>query len=152
MQAKKHTRVVNARWYLQFGNCMISFIFLGSNPILQSSFSCFTFQELMEIAEGVAYDSSIGLDSSGNLGEQLIVPSENLLDLEFGSFPLPPKFNILIRPFSLWCLQKYSTCSCQPSLWFLIPIKMEVSYSRSLTLIYWNIVLTFIMATTWAFT
>lgn len=80
---------------------MISFIFLGSNPILQSSFSCFTFQELMEIAEGVAYDSSIGLDSSGNLGEQLIVPSENLLDLEFGSFPLPPKFNILIRPFSL---------------------------------------------------
>lgn len=55
----------------------------------------------MEIAEGVAYDSSIGLDSSGNLGEQLIVPSENLLDLEFGSFPLPPKFNILIRPFSL---------------------------------------------------
>ncbi|KAK4405136.1 GATA transcription factor 24 [Sesamum angolense] len=49
-----------------------------------------TQQELMEIAEGVAEDSSIGIDSSGNLGEQETL--EELANASGSEFEIPANF------------------------------------------------------------
>ncbi|KAL0412655.1 UNVERIFIED_CONTAM: hypothetical protein Sradi_1467200 [Sesamum radiatum] len=49
-----------------------------------------TQQELMEIAEGIADDSSIGIDSSGNLGEQETL--EELANASGSEFEIPANF------------------------------------------------------------
>ncbi|KAK6143668.1 hypothetical protein DH2020_024016 [Rehmannia glutinosa] len=63
-----------------------------SNSPLQSNFSCFTFQDLIEITEGMADDSSIGIEnSSGNLGEQETL--DELANVPGSEFEIPANFD-----------------------------------------------------------
>ncbi|XP_012835384.1 PREDICTED: GATA transcription factor 28-like isoform X2 [Erythranthe guttata] len=57
------------------------------NPLLRTE------QDLIEITEGIADDSSFGIEnSSGNLAEQVIVPRKSLMFLTFlAAFSRPPK-------------------------------------------------------------
>ncbi|KAK6143661.1 hypothetical protein DH2020_024009 [Rehmannia glutinosa] len=64
-----------------------------SNSPLQSNFSCFTFQDLIEITEGMADDSSIGIENSsgGNLGEQETL--DELANVPGSEFEIPANFD-----------------------------------------------------------